>query len=874
MSASTIPLEDGFDDLLHMPSTPEAYAFVPAELRALPIWLTFTLEPKKDDPDRMNKIPHNARTGYKANDPKLGVTIWEAIAAKEKYSHAGIGYYVEPPYVVCDQDRCVDPKTDTITQQAIDIVSELNSWTYLSTSRTGLHTVVKGEKPGDRCRKGIELYSTRHFMALGSPVGGVPETIQERDLTSLYGRMVAGSLVEPTKAPETTAPTASNPVTNESVQIQNPSGHITTTKYELFMRGDIAGDKPFTISDDRRNSLTYEDRSASDMGFCNILAMKYGDDPDAIWSDYAQSAIFRDEWGAREADFRRLTIANAIAYWRKHGSPAPQTGDDANGMVVDRPKLLTEVGNARRLIESQGRNIRYCADDGCWLYFGGKVWLTDRKEVHLHDLMKRELIDMQKRSLEALEPLPDELAAKLTRNFTPKKISVPMTPEELIEAKEKGSKAETKKIDIVLTPEEQQLVENYKNAQAAVEWSQQSESSQKIRGSVEQARSEPGISVAKSALDVNTLVCNVENGRFAFAPETGEITFGKHVRSDLATKMMPVTYDPTADCPQFKAFISWMFPEKGVQEYVQTYLGLCLTGIIVRKILILYGEGANGKSTLMKVLYRMFGEVLDDNGSVIGQSYSQSVAFATFSVSRDETAGGARADLMPLKGARLITASESNKSSGKHQAKLDMARLKEMTGGDPTVARGMYQSDLTRFVNQGKIILQTNNVPAINDDSDGAWERLELLSCKSQIAEKDQDERLAEKLLAEAPGILNWLLEGLRMYFRQGLVETESMEADTEAYRGSENAMGRFVEEKCDIVSQETVRTPTSTLYTQYKNWCAENGEGSESQIALTQYLKRKFKVKDGRTAGVRYLCKIRLKAPTDSTAPTVEVDI
>ena len=68
---------------------------------------------------------------------------------------------------------------------------------------------------------------------------------------------------------------------------------------------------------------------------------------------------------------------------------------DTAGVAIDRPKLLTEVGNGRRLIETYGRNIRYCPKDDCWLYFGGKVWLKDKRTVHVHDLMKRVLIQMQ-----------------------------------------------------------------------------------------------------------------------------------------------------------------------------------------------------------------------------------------------------------------------------------------------------------------------------------------------------------------------------------------------------------------------------------------------------------------------------------------------
>ena len=128
------------------------------------------------------------------------------------------------------------------------------------------------------------------------------------------------------------------------------------------------------------------------------------------------------------------------------------------------------------------------------------------------------------------------------------------------------------------------------------------------------------------------------------------------------------------------------------------------------------------------------------------------------------------------------------------------------------------------------------------------------------MAEADQDERLAEKLIAESSGILNWLLEGLQMYFQNGLAATESMDRDTEDYRGQENHMERFVDEECEIVAQETVRTPSAEIYGRYKTWCDGNGEIAESSKALTFYLKRKHKVVSFRTETSKGLGKIRLK--------------
>jgi putative DNA primase/helicase len=875
MSAAPMPMRE--ECILHgkfdcefctaAPSAEEGrYSALPDELKNSKSWLTFKFKPRADG--KKDKVPYDPITGKPTNDPSRGVDFQTALAAESKYD--GLGFYVEAPYIVIDIDNCVTPATGDVELYAAKIVLELNSYTEASPSGTGLHIWVRGTKPGDKCRAGIEIYSTKRFMTVtGTWVPATPKEIREVDITSLYNRMLAEEFVEPAKAPAT-----NNLVQMPAAQIQS-TGNVITSKLELLLRGDILSTKPFVIGDAHGNDLQYPSQSEADAALCALLAIKYNGDAEKIDADFRISSLFRKKWDEKhgKTTYGAMTINSAVALVTSSVEPE-DIGEESVATLVTRPKLLTEVGNGRRLIESYGRIIRYCAEKNIWIYFNGKVWLPDDSLVHVHDLMKRMLIELQKdTSLEA-PVLSKELENKLTKDLTPKKISVPLTVEELEEATKAGSKARVKKIEAVLSAEEQQQVENYRAAKTLRDWAVLSESNHAIQGSVQQARSEPGVTIAESVLDANIFICNVLNGRLEFDPQTFQMMFGKHRRDDFATKMMPVVYDPDATCPLFDWFLQWMFPEKGVRDFVLAFLALGLTGISVREFLVLWGEGGNGKSTLMKVLYHMFGAVLDKNKAKAGGAYIRSTAFSTFTVGRDQSAGSHRADLVPLAGARLITASESNQKNHRTPVILDVARIKEMTGGDPTTARGAYDKNETVFVNQGKIILQTNNLPSINDTTQSVRDRLRLVECGSRIEEKDQDKQLSGKLIAESSGILNRFIQALATYARKGLIETESMKKSAEGYLDAENQMGRFVEEKCEIVTQETVRTPASLIYAEYTKWCSVNGESEETQIALTQYLTRKCKVTKRRTDDARLLCKIRLKTATISSDPAVEVDI
>jgi len=830
----------------------------PQELKNLKRWIVRTADKKpcsafEGDEDLGPIDPH---------DPEFQADYNTAMGALEqttKFSGAGFVFNYADGYTGTDFDHCVNPETLEIQPTILEIVTKIDSYAEFSPSRTGIHVITKGwQVPWDGTEDGkqgskvgqAEMYSgKRYFTTTGNHVPGTPLTVNSRDLGWLYERIATNrEFVEAKKKAEANSGSSSS---ERAAVITNKKPGVVTSLYNTLMNGtilrskDTTGSDDFAIEDDVQ-IVEYESQSSADYALLRLIISKLNtEDVEAIKTEFRASPLGQRTKASRE-DYLDGSIKNLLKEPRRPfvNHIAMDESGDVTGISIDRPKLLTEVGNGRRLIEMYGRNIRYCPDDNCWLYFGGKVWLKDRMAVHVHDLMKRVLIQMQIEAGALVGTISPELLAKLNKDLTPKTISVALTDEELEEKKQANSKAKFKKALATLTEEESRSLNDHKAANAFLVWSKNSESNHAIRGSVSQAQSEPGVSISKSALDMNTLVCNVENGAFRFDPTTGQPTFGRHERDDLATKMMPVSYKSTADCPQFKAFLEWMFPEKAVREYIQTYFGLCLTGIAVRKILILCGGGRNGKGTLMRVFYRMLGEVLDKSGASAGGAYYQPVAFSTFSIGREEQAGGARADLVPLKGARLITASESNKKGAKNTVTLNMAFLKELTGGDPTTARGVYEADQITFFNQGKIIFQTNNLPHTNDDSDGAWDRLRVVDCNSKVGDGQEDEKLPEKLIAESSGILNWMLEGLRMYFTQGLVEVGSILDSTRRYRGVENHMGRFSDEECEIVGQETVKTPTSDIYDRYKYWCGRNGEVAESQRAMTTYFQRELGIK------------------------------
>ncbi len=153
---------------------------VPQELKDLKQWVNWRLEERNGT---TTKVPISSRNNSKASCTDQ--LTWSDFATAQKL-HAGqahgVGFEITPPYVGIDLDKCRNAETGNIEQWALDIISELNSYTELSPSQTGIHIWVKGELPPGGRRKGhIEMYDEKRFFTItGAHVDNTLLTIEER----------------------------------------------------------------------------------------------------------------------------------------------------------------------------------------------------------------------------------------------------------------------------------------------------------------------------------------------------------------------------------------------------------------------------------------------------------------------------------------------------------------------------------------------------------------------------------------------------------------------------------------------------------------------------------------------------------------------
>lgn len=311
---------------------------------------------------------------------------------------------------------------------------------------------------------------------------------------------------------------------------------------------------------------------------------------------------------------------------------------------------------------------------------------------------------------------------------------------------------------------------------------------------------EPHLSVTVDQLDADPWLLNCRNGVVDL--RTGELL--EHDPSMLLTRQTDAAYLPDQAGASFATFLEAILPDPEVRSFVQRLVGAAVVGAQRDHILpILYGTGANGKSTLLGALDRALGD------------YAGKVAVTVLTGSTEDRTG-ATPELVALRGRRLVVADEPEAG-----ARLREAMIKRLTGGDRIVARGLY-SDPIEFQPSHTLLLVTNHRPQVIGTDDGIWRRLLLIPFSVTVPNHRQDPDLPTKLAADADAVLAWTVRGCLDYQQQGLNPPASVRAATDAYRSEADHLGSFIEDVC-IVS-DTVRNPGGQLYDAYAQWCHEAG--------------------------------------------------
>src|SRR5215217_7101146 len=152
-------------------------------MRDLDQWVCWRYEERNSE---LTKVPYSPLTAERADitNPATCANFTDAVAACREHGFDGIGFVFteDDPFCGADFDHCRDPETGKIETWAQEIIEELDSYSEVSPSGTGVHVLAKGELPPGRNRKGrFEVYDRgRYFTVTGRHLAGTPKTIEAR----------------------------------------------------------------------------------------------------------------------------------------------------------------------------------------------------------------------------------------------------------------------------------------------------------------------------------------------------------------------------------------------------------------------------------------------------------------------------------------------------------------------------------------------------------------------------------------------------------------------------------------------------------------------------------------------------------------------
>lgn len=294
-------------------------------------------------------------------------------------------------------------------------------------------------------------------------------------------------------------------------------------------------------------------------------------------------------------------------------------------------------------------------------------------------------------------------------------------------------------------------------------------------------------------------------------------------QDDFMTKQTAVApTDPLhgEGCPLWLAFLDQATKgDKELIRFMRQIAGYALTGDTREHALFfIYGPGGNGKGVFLNTITKIIGD------------YGTAAAMDTFTASQSDKHP---TDLAKLKGARLVTASETEE--GRAWAE---SRIKQMTGGDRISARFMRQ-DFFEFDPTFKLLIVGNHKPILRNVDEAARRRFNIIPFIHKPEKKDL--LLEAKLKEEWPAILRWMIDGCLDWQRNGLIRPASVGRATAEYFNSQDLFGQWLEECCELHPGNDMRLETAAdLFASWKEFAESNGEQPGSGKAFGDKLSQR----------------------------------
>lgn len=763
-----------------------------------------------------NKVPYRV-DGIKArpNDIKDFTTYSKAKEHIGDYDGISLGLFTSKSGLnLCaiDIDHCVT-KDGEITQFAWNIIRKMQTYAEFSPSGTGIHILFYSHKVWDKDKyytnkREIVDYETGEVVTCD----GVPTGLE------IYNSGMTSKVM---RCSENPIPSAISDIRECGIDwLLNG----LMVKQEIIIDHEDEGEAPHfseSITDyfarDSKLRELYnktdhdesEGDSQTDMALCCKLAFYTAKDEQRIDELFRSSQWFvskndrhKDKWTKRN-DYRETTIRKAcslVHYTAKRTETALQGSKSISAVNYTQD----DTGNAKRLIDSFGIDLRWNVENKMWMIWNGNYWETDVMNK------VRSYVD---KMVVAMERELHEFEDENINNATPEN---PASESDI-----KYAKSMAKNIAYM-------------------------RSKRGKDNCLAEAQSVGETPITNSMFDAKTDCICTMNGTYNL--KTGD--FYENARLDYFTKCINLTPDFKTAPTQFLKFLNNILKKHPETiDFIHRLFGYCLTAeTFEQKIFFLYGDGNDGKSVLLDTISKAMGEyACSAKKDLIMNNPQQNTNMNENSLAR-------------IKAKRLVWIDEVGSSD-----KLNEGLVKNVTSGTGEIsARFLYANEFTyRFTS--KIIVTTNYEPRITGTDRGIWRRIVVLPFDLGLAEKDIDRLLARKLENELPSILGWLIQGAMEYYEHGLSDIPQCSLNMiKEYQEESDEVQIWLDENT-YESDDTDCISASQLYEDFLKWTIRENQPKLSQTIWGKNMRKKFKKARINHSTVYYGVRLGVKALDNS---------
>jgi len=323
-------------------------------------------------------------------------------------------------------------------------------------------------------------------------------------------------------------------------------------------------------------------------------------------------------------------------------------------------------------------------------------------------------------------------------------------------------------------------------------------------------------------------------------------------------------YDSKAsDAKEVDMYLSQVFTNPNVRKYIKDVFACIIDGgIRQEKFYIFTGVGSNSKSLLLNLVQKALGD------------YYCILPIALLTQKRTSS-NAAQSELERTKGRRLSVMQEPGESE-----KLNIGLMKELSGGDRILCRGLFKEPI-EFKPQFKMIMTCNELPEVPSDDGGTWRRIRVIEFTSRFTDKPEpknprefpiDPDLSDKIERWADTFISMLIHHHAELDIKTMVEPQEVRGATEKYKSNNDVIGQFVVEK--LVKDETCtkRVKLNKLYGDFRVWIKDDKKGKNiDRNQFRAYVEKDFGIYPESGKGWKGM-RVR-NAEGDTNSPDSDVD-